>query len=118
MCLEVGDFFKCEANRCIMVSDPSGVPQLTPTEGQTVIGYPGLRQLYVLFDRENDQVGFAKRSGECAVPCSAFLSQWTCSVNAQCGWSNGACSGTQPAATIDTPSGATVWPGSCASPPS
>merc|ERR1712003_57103 len=61
---------------------------------ETIICYGALKDLYLEFDQENQQVGFAARSNNaCDGSCSEILAEQTCTFTKGCSWENSKCVG-------------------------
>eukprot|EP00035_Acanthoeca_spectabilis_P009105 m.162793 g.162793 ORF g.162793 m.162793 type:complete len:295 (-) comp14613_c0_seq1:2298-3182(-) len=90
ICLRAAGLMTCSSNG-ICIIDRSMLTQDT----MTTIGYTATQSVYVEFDRTANRIGFAERSGQsCSVPCSAFLTQFSCRAGG-CTWSGSRCNGGQ-----------------------
>lgn len=108
ICLRAAGLMTCSSNG-ICIIDRSMLTQDT----MTTIGYTATQSVYVEFDRTANRIGFAERSGQsCSVPCSAFLTQFSCRAGG-CTWSGSRCNGGQGAGS--TSRGSKISPGNAAS---
>eukprot|EP00038_Savillea_parva_P002046 m.110137 g.110137 ORF g.110137 m.110137 type:complete len:508 (+) comp10707_c2_seq1:251-1774(+) len=127
VCVQPSGFFQCNPSnhRCELTNTALGA-DLIAQESTTTFGYAFLKEVYTIFDRGTTasvlsdmspgRIGLANRSGDCATPCSSFLSQYPCEVSAKCTWTAGTgCSGTQDPSSINNLGTGRVYGGLCSS---
>jgi hypothetical protein len=81
----------CISNICTMNST-----KIRNTNGHSIIGAVVLKNMYVEYNRVNNQIRFGKRNSvPCTANCTSFLSGISC-TNANCTWNGVSCSGDNP----------------------
>ncbi|CAE8620537.1 unnamed protein product [Polarella glacialis] len=93
LCLNVLGLLACDSgsSRCNVTEDDVS---FSVNEDMVVLGYSLLKDLYLELDREEEVIGFAARSERpCSTPCSAILTEATCSFTEGCQWSDSRCTG-------------------------
>jgi len=89
-CLKLVDFVKCHPQHRVC----SALEQRGLAYGQPMLGFAGMKDLYLELDLSDHQVGFATRSNKaCNAKCSSFLTKITCSFAKGCAWEGTQCGG-------------------------
>merc|ERR1712039_646888 len=111
-CVQMAGLIPCKNKIC----DLQNSDVASSGDGSTMFGYNAMKRLYLEFDHQNNQVGFANRSDTaCNSECSAYIAATTCEL-AKCTWSGSACSGTPESGNAEV--GSLVVLGACARRPS